>query len=206
MANQLHSDHTPKEIENGFRQFDLCVEIAQYYLHPERPFALRMSHILELQKKAVEGIEVEAGKIRTGPVGITKSKHVPPEAYLVSNLMTEFCDYINDNWHEKTAFYLSAYAMWKLNWIHPFTDGNGRTARTLSYMILCLKLGYILPGSPTIAAQIEEDKSHYIEALEKSDEGFRSGVIDVNEVEHMIKGMLARQLLGVIDAADGVLP
>ena len=73
-------------------------------------------------------------------------------------------------------------------------------------MILCLKLGYILPGSPTIPAQIEEDKSHYIEALEKSDENFSHGVIDVSEMENMLKGMLARQLLGVIEAADGNTP
>jgi hypothetical protein len=89
---------------------------------------------------------------------------------------------------------------------YPFSDGNGRTARTLAYMILCLKLGYILPGSPTIPAQIDEDKSHYIEALEKSDEAFKSGVIDMNEMELMLKGMLARQLIGVIDAADGITP
>lgn len=203
MSNKLRSDHTPKEVENGFRQFDLCVEIAAYYLHPDRPFALRPAHILDLQKEATDGIESEAGKIRTGHVGITESKHTPPEPHLITNLTTEFCDYINDNWHEKTPFYLSSYAMWKLNWIHPFSDGNGRTARALSYMILCLKLGYILPGSPTIPAQIEEDKSHYIEALEKADESFSHGVIDVSEMENMLKGMLARQLLGIIEAADG---
>ncbi|MEA2839048.1 MAG: hypothetical protein QOF41_378 [Methylobacteriaceae bacterium] len=204
MSPELRSDHTPREIENGFRQFDLCVEMAQYYLHPERPFALRMGHILELQKEAVEGIEAEAGRIRTGPVGISASKHTPPEAYLVSNLMIEFCDYINDNWHETTAFYLAAYAMWKVNWIHPFTDGNGRTARTLSYMLLCIKLGYILPGSPTIPYQIEEDKTHYIEALEKADEAFVTKGVDVSEMERMIRAMLARQLLSVIDAADSI--
>jgi Fic family protein len=204
MATLLRSNHTPREIENGFRQFDLSIEIAQYYLHPERPFALRLPHILDLQKEAVDGIESAAGKLRTGLVGISKSEHITPEAHLVPNLMTEFCDYINDNWHEKTAFYLSAYAMWKINWIHPFTDGNGRTARTLSYIILCLKLGYILPGSPTIPQQIEEDKSHYIEALETADKAFRAGEINVSEMEAMIKGMLAKQLLGVIEAAESM--
>jgi Fic family protein len=201
---ELRSDHTPKEIKNGFRQFDLSLEVAQYYLHPERPFALRIPLILDMQKEAVEGIESEPGKIRTGAVGISQSDHVPPDAYLLNSLLTVFCDFINDNWHERTAFYLAAYAMWKLNWIHAFTDGNGRTARTISYMILCIKLGYILPGSPTIPQQIEEDKSHYIEALEKADDAFRKGDVDVGEMENMIKGMLARQLLGVINAAETV--
>jgi Fic family protein len=199
----MKSDHTPLEIENGFRQFDLAVEIAQYYMHPERPFALRMPIVLDLQKEAVNGIEVEAGQIRGEPVGITESKHETPPAHLVRNLLIEFCDYINDNWHEKNAFFLSAYAMWRINWIHPFTDGNGRTARTLSYMLLCLKLGYVLPGSPTIPQQIEQDKAHYIRALEKADQACLRGEIDVSEMEQMIKGMLARQLLGVIEAAEG---
>ena len=83
-------------------------------------------------------------------------------------------------------------------------DGNGRTSRTLSYIILCLKLGYILPGSPTIPQQIEEDKTHYIEALEKADSAFLEGEIDVSEMEQMIKAMLARQLIGIINAAEGI--
>jgi Fic family protein len=195
-------DRTPLEIENGFRQFNLAVEITEYYLDPQRPFALRVPIILELQKEAVLGIEAEAGKIRSEPVGISKSEHVPPPAHLVTNLLVEFCDFINDNWHEKNAFFLSAYAMWRINWLHPFTDGNGRTARTLSYMILCLKLGYLLPGSPTIPQQIEEDKSHYIQALEKADKAWLKGELDVSEMEQMIKGMLARQLLSVIQAAE----
>ena len=122
---------------------------------------------------------------------------------LVTTYLTEFCDYINDNWHERTAFYLSAYAMWRLNWIHPFTDGNGRTSRALSYALLNIKLGYLLPGFPTIPQQIEVDNSHYIEALEMSDAAARGGREDVGEMEKMIRSMLAKQLLGVIDAADG---
>ena len=118
--------------------------------------------------------------------------------------MRESKDYINDNWHEKTAFYLAAYAMWRLNWIHPFSDGNGRTARALSYVILCLRLGYVIPGSPSIPAQIEQDKSHYIVALEKADESVKNGEVDLSEMEAMIRYMLARQLLSVIEAAGGV--
>jgi Fic family protein len=195
---------TKREIENGFRQFDLAVDIVRYYLDPERPFSLRPGLILDLQKQAVEGIEAAPGELRTTAVHISRSKHTPPAPHLVSTLVTEFCDYINDNWHERTAFHLSAYAMWRINWIHPFSDGNGRTARTVSYTLLCIKLGYELPGSPTIIEQIEEDKSHYLEALEAGDAAERSGSVDVSEMENMIRSMLAKQLLGVIEAAGGV--
>lgn len=200
-------DHnTQLEIENGFRQFDLTVDIVKYYLEPERPFSLRVPLILDLHKEAVAGIEAEAGQIRTRPVGINKSKHKPPEPGFVQAHLTEFCEYINDNWHEKTAFYLSAYAMWRLNWIHPFSDGNGRTSRAVSYALLNLKLGYLLPGSPTVPAQIELDNSHYIKALEMADDAALKGDVDVSEMERMIRAMLAKQLLSVIEAAGPVSP
>jgi Fic family protein len=197
----MKADHTQREVENGFRQFDRCLDIVEYYLDPERPFALRPHTILELQKEAVEGIESQAGKLRMAAVGISKSEHAPPPPHLVEGLVREFCEYINDHWHEENAFHLAAYAMWRLNWIHPFTDGNGRTARTLSYALLCIKLGYVLPGSPTIPQQIEEDKTHYILALEKADAAERENNLDVSEMEQMIKGMLGRQLMGVIEKA-----
>lgn len=197
-------DHsTQREIENGFRQFDLTIDIIRYYLEPDRPFSLRIPLILDLQREAVDGIEVEPGKIRTTPVGINKSQNVPPPPHLVQAHLTEFCEFINDNWHEKTAFFLSAYAMWKLNWIHPFSDGNGRTSRALSYALLSIKLGYVLPGSPTIPQQIEADNSHYIKALEKADAAARNGGEDVRELEMIIRAMLARQLISVIEKAGG---
>ena len=197
-------DHNTRlEIENGFRQFDLTLDIIRYYLEPDRPFALRVPLLLDLQREAVAGIEAEAGKIRNTAVGIHKSRHSPPPPHLVTSHLTEFCEYINNNWHERTAFFLSAYAMWRLNWIHPFTDGNGRTSRALSYALLSIKLGYVLPGSPTIPQQIEEDNSHYIEALEMSDGAAAENREDVSEMEKMVRGMLAKQLLSVIDKAGG---
>jgi Fic family protein len=198
-------DHTTQvEIENGFRQYDLTLDIIRYYLEPERPFALRVPLILDLQREAVAGIESAPGELRTTPVGIHKSKHTPPGPHLVGTYLTGFCEHINDNWHERTAFYLSAYAMWRLNWIHPFTDGNGRTSRALSYALLNIKLGYILPGAPTILQQIEGDNSHYIKALEFADKAAREGEENVGEMERMIRSMLAKQLLSVIDAAGPI--
>jgi Fic family protein len=198
-------DHTTQvEIENGFRQYDLTLDIIRYYLDPERPFALRVPLILDLQREAVAGIETSAGRLRTTPVGISKSEHTPPGPHLVATYLAEFCDHINDNWHERTAFYLSAYAMWRLNWIHPFTDGNGRTSRALSYALLSIKLGYLLPGAPTILQQIEEDNRHYIMALELADKAAREEKEDVDEMKKMIRAMLARQLLSVIDAAGPI--
>jgi len=89
------------------------------------------------------------------------------------------CDYVNTNWDSRSALHLAAYVLWKLNWIHPFVDGNGRTARTLSNVVLNVKLDALLPGLPSIPEQIAEDKKPYYDALEEADHAWTVGQIDV---------------------------
>jgi Fic family protein len=192
------------ETENGFRQIAQGIEIIKYYLEPNRPFALRPGLILELQQIAVEGLVANPGQWRRTTVQIEKSAHQPPAAHLVENLVREMCDYVNDNRHTKTAFYLAAYVMWRHNWIHPFEDGNGRTSRVLSYIVLSLCVGYVLPGSPTIPEQIQGDRSGYFKSLEDADAAWLAGgEVDVGSMEKLLTGMLAKQLLSVIDDVSG---
>lgn len=192
------------EADNGVRQAVLADEIIKYFLEPERPFTLSPSLILQLQRVAVDGILANPGEWRTSQVGITKSIHQPPGPHLVSALVQEMCDYVNNNFHEKTALHLAAYVMWRLNWIHPFADGNGRTSRAVSYIVLCAHVKALLPGTPSIPQQIQEKRSAYFHALEQADEALRqTGEIDISLMEETLKGMLATQLLSVINKADG---
>ncbi len=101
------------------------------------------------------------------------------------------CDYVIDHWKDESALHLSAYVLWKLNWIHPFSDGNGRTARAVAYVVLSTKLDSLLPGSPTIPEQIAGDKRPYYSALETADRQLKDGIIDVSVLEDMLGGMLA---------------
>lgn len=199
------SDDRKAELEaaNGLRQYDEGIQIIQMYLEPDRPFALRPTLLRHLQKIAVEGLEPDAGEFRTTPIKISKSAHAPPGPHLVKSLVQEMCDYVNDNLHVSTPFHLAAYVMWRINWIHPFSEGNGRTSRIVSYIILNVKLGYLLPGIPSIPQQIQQDRSAYFRALEQADEADRIDDLDVSAMEEALKGMLATQLLSVIEAADG---
>jgi Fic family protein len=113
------------------------------------------------------------------------------------------CDYVNDHWNDMSGVHLCAYVLWKLNWIHPFSDGNGRTARAVAYVVLSAKLDSLLPGSPTIPEQIAGDKNPYYEALESADDALKQGRIDVNALEKMLEGMLAKQLLSAAKEASG---
>jgi Fic family protein len=114
------------------------------------------------------------------------------------------CDYVNDNLHEKTAFHLAAFVMWRLNWMHPFSDGNRRTSRVASYIVLSVALKTLLPGSPSIPQQIQAYRTAYFRALEHADNAYAATKeVNVSEMESAIRNMIAKQLLSVIERADG---
>jgi Fic family protein len=157
-----------QEAKNGLRQFDSAIEQIEYWLHPERPFKLRPSAIMTLNRMALEGLSSFAGIYRPAGIEIKGSGHIPPAAHLVAELLEEMCDYVNTNW-ERSPIHLASYVMWRLNWIHPFVDGNGRTTRTVSFVVLCVRLGYRVPGTNTVPEQISKNKKPYYEALEQAD-------------------------------------
>ena len=192
------------EAENGFRQLEEGIEVIRYYLERGRPFALRPGLILQLQRTAVLGIQPNPGEWRRTSVRIEKSAHQPPPPHLVEGLVTEMCEYVNDNLHTRTAFHLAAYVMWRHNWIHPFADGNGRTSRVLSYIVLSIVAGYVLPGYPTIPEQIQKNRSGYFAALEAADKAWNDAEhLELSEMENLLTNMLATQLLSVISTASG---
>lgn len=194
-----------REAENGVLQFDRVIDFVEYGIQASPAPRIRPAFICELQKIAVQGIEATAGAFRSGSVEIGHSRHTPPEAHLVPSLVEEFCDYIAQNWESSTALHLSAYVLWRLNWIHPFIDGNGRTARALSYAVLCLKLGYVLPGRRTIPDMLADNKQPYYAALELVDESVRAGQMDMEPMENLLSALLAGQLLDVMrDAGKSV--
>jgi len=191
------------EARNGLQQFDAVVELIDNFSDPERKFKLRPSQLLHLHRIALKGLSSYAGNFRPAGIEIRGSKHEPVGAHMVPEEIEHMCDYINDHWEKSSPIHLGAYALWKLNWIHPFTDGNGRTARAISYLLLCLRLGYRLPGANTIPDQISRDKTPYYKALEAADKAWSDKRIDLSVLEEYLAGLLAAQLMSVHDEATG---
>jgi Fic family protein len=179
------------ETRNALEQFDAVISLVEQFTAPEHPpFRLRASTILQLQRIALKGLSAYAGVFRPAGVDIGGSKHKPAEAHLVPTRMEEMCDYVESNW-TKPPIHLTAYVLWRLNWIHPFTDGNGRTARAVAYLVLCIRLGYRLPGTRTIPELIAADKDPYYAALEAADAG------DLTVLEKLLAALLAKQLYDI---------
>jgi Fic family protein len=190
-----------RESENAVAQFDRVHDLIEDVVRAGRPFRLRTSIILDLHRIALDGLSPYAGNFRPGAVEIGQSKHGPPAAHLVPGLVEEMCDHVMNNFADQTALHLCAYVMWRLNWIHPFTDGNGRTSRALAYYVLCAKVGYLLPGHETVPEQIAADKTPYYEALEAADEGLENGKLNLSALENMLDSQIAAQLLSAYEDA-----
>lgn len=190
-----------RESENAVAQFDRVLDMIDDVVRGQRPFRLRTSMMLDLHRIALDGLSAYAGNFRPGAVIIGKSQHVPPAAHLVPGLVEEMCDHVMDRFDTDSALRLCAYVMWRLNWIHPFTDGNGRTSRALAYYVLCAKVGYILPGQKTVPEQIAADKRPYYEALEAADRAVGGGKLDLTKLEALLAGQLAEQLLSAFNEA-----
>jgi Fic family protein len=191
-----------REAENAVRQFDAVLDMIDLVAREGRSFKLRPSAILSLHKLALEGLSRYAGTWRPSPVKIEKSGHQPPHESQVPALIEEMCDWVNDNWEKESAIKICAYLMWRLNWIHPFLDGNGRTSRAVSYLALCAKIGDRLPGTLTIPEQIASGREPYYQALEAADRACESGNLDVAEMETLLTHYLGVQLASTFEQAS----
>ncbi len=190
------------EALNGLRQYDFAVQAIQEAID-RKSFKLRLSLVLGLHRQALQGISSYAGNFRPAEVRIEGSRHEPPGAHLVPELVESLCDHVNDNWEKESALHLTSYVMWRLNWIHPFADGNGRTSRVLSFVVLSVKNGMVLPGTPTFPELIVDHRREYEDALDAADDAWKEGRVDVSKMESLVGGLLAQQLAEIYERAGG---
>jgi len=121
--------------------------------------------IRNLQKMVVKETEPNmAGCYRNGGVIISGSKHLPPEAYDIPKLMKELVDWTNRNREKIHPIELATIVHHKIVNIHPFFDGNGRTARLVMNLLLMQE------GYPLVII-LKQDRKKYYQCLEKADKG-----------------------------------
>lgn len=191
-----------QEALNTLRQYDRMVELINETLRRPQRFRLRPSAMQELNRISIKNIEAEAGRWRDVPIVIDGSRHQPPSAEDVPKHIDDLCDYVNEHWNDRSPFHLAAFVMWRLNWIHPFVDGNGRTTRAVSYYVLCAKLGFHMPGVTTVPEMIAQNKDPYYKALEAADAAEQKGSLDVSEMEYLLSDLLAKQMVLALQRAE----
>lgn len=103
-----------------------------------------------------------AGRYRNANVIICGAKHTPPDALQVPQKMRDLITWLNTQKGKTNIIELSALLHHKLVHIHPFFDGNGRTAR-LTMNLLLMKAGYPL------VIILKNDRKKYYDVLDKAD-------------------------------------
>lgn len=176
---------------NLIRQYDLltnCIEIG--LSQGCRVFDKYM--LWDLNHVAVANISQHGGRFREEPILVEDYR--PPHFRAVPALMDQFITTIHENWYNWEATELAAYGLWRLNWIHPFIEGNGRTARAASYYLLCARHGALLGGRKIVPERIREDRAPYYAALRAADQAWEAGDLDISTMEDYLASLVVSQL------------
>lgn len=128
--------------------------------------------IREIHKRLVDNVRGNSAvpgeyrKIQNYVVNaITKEViYTPPPVYEIGMMMQELVDYINVT-TEIHPVLVSGLAQFQLVHIHPFLDGNGRTARLLSTLCLYRK-GYDFKRLFTISEYYDRNRTDYYKAIQ----------------------------------------
>ena len=145
-------------------------EVAAGTLPPVTPERIR-----EFNRAVLDGLDlepgIEPGAIRTYGVGVGRYRAAPSQdcEYLLSRL----CDWINGPDFDLPEFGLAGaivkaiIAHLYLAWIHPFGDGNGRTARLIEFQIL-VGAGVPMPAAHLLSNHYNETRSEYYRQLDRA--------------------------------------
>lgn len=190
---------------NLARQYDFMNSTFVLWQSQGRPL-VSFSFLQELNFYAVHLLSPCPGVFRNKVqqnVDIRGTPHNPPPWEEVEHWMAEFLSTSHRLYKEASAMHLAAYALWRLNWIHPFAQGNGRTSRALCYFLLCQRYDKWFPGLPILPELIRQNRDEYCELLRETD-GRLDGenMADLSAIEAFLERLLLEQLESAIREQD----
>jgi len=175
-----------KEVVNYRQAFDLVAD----YLGSGDPTTEGL--VREIHKRLVRGVRGNAatpGEYRRVQNYVANSVtkeiiYTPPPPLQVPPLMAEFIFWLNAE-QEVHPILVAGVAQYQLVHIHPFLDGNGRTARLLSMLCLYRK-GYDFKRLFTLSEYYDRDRSSYYRAIQS----VRGPELDLTEwLEYFTNGL-----------------
>ena len=161
-------------------------------------FVANEEQILSLHFICMKWLLPSAGSYRgveLHPLG----NHQPPPPQDVPSLMQEFVANINDKVRAgDNPIDVSAFALWRMSWIHPFSNGNGRTSRLFAYFVMCRCANslFIGKGREIVPDQLDGSlHGDYIKALRKADESLKeTGKEDLLPLQQILAIAVIKQL------------
>lgn len=178
----LGSRQEVKEVENAFQVYDRLENI--------NPFS--EDELLEIHGILMSELISDSGKYRQSGVGVidgAKVVHIAPPAKRVPNLMGDLFDYLEN--YTEDLIIKSCVFHFEFEYIHPFSDGNGRMGRLWQTAIL--KTEYPDLAYVPIESIVHSRQKGYYEALKKSQHAGDSNAFILYALES-IKLALSEQL------------
>ncbi len=145
-----------QEVKNAYKAYELMPEINPYSLKDLKKIHGIMTFL------TVE----DAGEFRKGDEGVFDGDvciHICPKPEMVNSLMEELFNWLKENKDIIHPLILSSVFHYEFVFIHPFSDGNGRTVR-LWQNILLSHWEEIFAYVP-IESQIKEYQAEYYAAI-----------------------------------------
>jgi len=131
----------------------------------QKETTIKQDDILKVHELLIRGIDDQnSGKYRTGQVRVAGATFMPPPPSKIQSMISEVLQALNQNPDELRPIELAAFFHHKFVYIHPFLDGNGRTARLLMNVIL-MRNGY------PFTVLLKVDRPKYLRALSEADNG-----------------------------------
>ena len=165
-----------QEVRNAIKAYELFPSLDPY----------SMDDLLRAHGVMMEALADDAGMFRKRGVGVYSgghAVHIAPQAHMVPGLMSDLFAWLNSS--EDHLLVKSCVFHYEFEFIHPFSDGNGRTGRLWQSLILS-KLHPLFENLP-VENMVFANQTAYYDAISKSSDLADSGPF----IEFMLEEILA---------------
>ena len=147
-------------IYNNYKALDFILENLDKPINEETILSIYNIVVNETLDEEAKVEKYRTDMVYVWELNANRPIYTPPSHLQVQTLMDKLIEFINtdDDLHPVVK---SCVIHFIFVYIHPFFDGNGRTARAVSYMYL-LKKGYNFFKFFSISSVVQEHKSKYL--------------------------------------------
>jgi len=181
----------PKEGVKEIANIEQAINFIESYIKDSK---IDKTFICELHKLVVSNLsylnegDKTPGLFRVENVAINKSKHRPIDYIRIDEFMEELFEFINKEEPPKYDLLKIAIVHHRFLWIHPFKNGNGRTARLITYAML-VKYGFNVNAGRILnpTAIFCNSRGDYYDNLAQADTQTDAGIL--KWCEYVLRGL-----------------
>lgn len=185
-------EYLAKEVENILR----CCNNLWTETLSATPAPLTVEAIKGFNREVLRGLDVDEhvvpGEVRSVSVGVMGYRGAPAED--CEFLLDRLVEWLNRDEFKRDAEFEAIPAVLAaivahlyIAWIHPFGDGNGRTARLVEFALL-VKSGIPMPAAHLLSNHYNETRAAYYRHLDLASKDTERGLYDF--IQYAVQGLV----------------